>query len=63
MVFMLREEHRVRMFENSMHEEELHDLCPCEIIMLMKSGRMRWVGHVARTGKSSNCIQVVVGKD
>jgi len=28
MVFMLRVEHTARMFENSMHEEELHDLCP-----------------------------------
>jgi len=33
------------------HNEELCDLyCSPNIIRMMKSGRMRWEGHVARMG-------------
>jgi hypothetical protein len=64
----LREEHRLRVFENrvlrgifgskgdeviggwrKLHNEELHNLyCSSNIIKMIKSRRMRLVGHVAR---------------
>jgi hypothetical protein len=67
----LREEHRLRVFENrvlrrifglkrdgviggwrKLHNEELHNLyCPPSIIRIIKSGRMRCAGHVARMGR------------
>jgi len=35
-----------------LHNEELSDLyCSPNIIQVIKSGRMRWVGHVARMGE------------
>jgi hypothetical protein len=66
----LKEEHRLRVFENrelrrifgpkrnevtggwrKLHNEELHDLySSLSIIRIIKSRRMRWVGHVARMG-------------
>ena len=34
-----------------LHNEELNDLyCSPNIVRVMKSRRMRWVGHVARMG-------------
>jgi hypothetical protein len=66
----LREEHRLRVFENrvlrrtfgpktgdwrKLHNEELHNLYPSpNIIRTIKPRRMRWVGHVARIGKTRN---------
>jgi hypothetical protein len=58
---MLREEHRLRVFENrvlrgmkvtggyrKLHNEELHNLySSSNIIRRIKSRRMRWAGHVA----------------
>jgi hypothetical protein len=64
----LREEHRLRVFENmvlrrifgpkrdevkggwrKLHNEELHNLCSSQtIIIMIKSRRMRLAGHVAR---------------
>jgi hypothetical protein len=66
----LREEHRLRVFENrllrrifglkrdqvteewrELHNEELHDLySSSSIIRIIKTRRMRLVGHVARIG-------------
>ena len=66
----LREEHRLRVFENrvlrrifgpkrdgvtgewrKLHNEELNDLYSSpNIVRVIKSRRMRWAGHVARTG-------------
>jgi hypothetical protein len=63
----LREEHRLRVFENrvlrrifgprrdevtgvwrKLHNEEFHNLYSSpNIIRTIKSGRMRWAGHVA----------------
>jgi hypothetical protein len=53
----LREEHRLRVFENrdevtgewrKLHNEELHNLYSSpSIIRMIKSRRMRWAGHVA----------------
>jgi len=38
----------------TLHNEELNDLYSSpSIVRVIKSRRMRWVGHVARMGKSS----------
>jgi hypothetical protein len=78
----LREEHRLRVFENrvlsgifvpkrdevtgewrKLHNEELHNLCLSpNIITLLKSSRMRWVGHVARMREERKLYEVLVGK-
>jgi hypothetical protein len=78
----LREERRLRVFENralrrifgpkrgkvkrerrKLHNEELNDLySPPNIIRVIKSRRMRWAGHVARTGESKGVYRVLVGK-
>jgi len=44
-------------------DEELHDLyCSLNIIRMIKSGTMRWAGHVARMGKRRGvCSRVLVG--
>jgi hypothetical protein len=35
-----------------LHDEELHDLYSSpNVIRMIKSRRMRWVGHVARMGR------------
>jgi hypothetical protein len=78
----LREEHRLRMFENRvlrgifgtkrdeitaewerLHSGELHNLYSSpDIIMQIKSRRMRWAGHVARIGEGRTVHRVLVGK-
>jgi hypothetical protein len=41
-----------------LHTEELSDLyCSPIIVRVMKSRRLRWAGHVARTGGEVKCIQ------
>jgi hypothetical protein len=57
----LREEHRLRMFENRVlrgtfgperHNEALHNLYSSpSIIRIIESRRMRWTGHLARMGR------------
>jgi hypothetical protein len=45
------------------HNEELHDLYSSpSIIRIIKSRRMRWVGHVARMVKKRNAYRLLVGK-
>jgi hypothetical protein len=40
-----------------LHNEELHDMYSSpNIVRVIKSKRMRWVGHVARTGRVEACI-------
>jgi len=40
-----------------LHNEELNDLyCSPNIVWVIKSGRMRWAGHVARMGEERECI-------
>ena len=41
-----------------LHNEELNDLyCSPNIVRVIKSGRMRWAGHVAHMGGEERCIQ------
>jgi hypothetical protein len=46
-----------------LHNEELCDLYSSpSIIRIIKSGRMRWAGHVARMGEKRNAYRLFVGK-
>jgi hypothetical protein len=46
-----------------LHNEELHDLyCSPTIVRVIKSGRMRWVGHVARMWEGRGGYRCLVGK-
>jgi len=45
-----------------LHNEELNDLYPSlNIVRLIKSRRMRWVGHVARMGEERGVYRVLGG--
>jgi hypothetical protein len=46
-----------------LHNEELNGLYSLpNIVRVIKSGRLRWVGHVARMGKGRGVYRVMVGK-
>jgi len=46
-----------------LHNEGLNDLCSSPIIVrVIKSRRMRWLGHVARNGVRRDACRVLVGK-
>jgi hypothetical protein len=46
-----------------LHNEELNDLyCSPNIVRVIKSGRMKWAGHVARMGEKRGAYWVLVGK-
>jgi len=46
-----------------LHNEELNDLYYLpNIVRVIKSRRMRWVGHVARMGEERGVYRVLVGK-
>jgi hypothetical protein len=46
-----------------LHKEELHNLySSLNIIRMIKSRRMRWVGHVARMRETRNAYRILVGK-
>ena len=46
-----------------LHNEELNDLYSSpNIVLLIKSRRMRWAGHVARMGEDRGVYRVLVGK-
>jgi len=46
-----------------LHNEEINDLyCSPNIVGVIYSRRMRWVGHVARMGERSGVYRVLVGK-
>jgi hypothetical protein len=46
-----------------LHNEELHNLYSSpNLIRMIKSKTMRWVGHVARMGKTRNACRILVGK-
>jgi hypothetical protein len=45
-----------------LHNEELHNFYSSpSIIRMIKSRRMRWVGHVARMGEKRNAYRILVG--
>jgi hypothetical protein len=45
------------------HNEELNDLYSSpNIVLVIKSRRMRWAGHVARMGEEKGVYRVLVGK-
>jgi hypothetical protein len=45
------------------HNEELHNLYSSpNIIRMIKSRRMIWVGYVARMGERRNAYRILVGK-
>jgi hypothetical protein len=45
------------------NEEELNDLyCSPNILRVIKSGRIRWAGHVARMAEGRGVHKVLVGK-
>jgi hypothetical protein len=45
------------------HNDELHSLYSSpNIVRMIKSRRMRWVGHVARMGEGRGVYRVLVGK-
>jgi len=78
----LREERRLRVFENrvlrivfgskrdevigewrKLHNEELRDLYSLpSIVRVVKSRRVRWMGHVERMGNGRGVHRVLVGK-
>jgi len=46
-----------------LHNEELNDLyLSPNIVLVIKSRRMRWTGHLARMGEESGVCRVLVGK-
>jgi len=46
-----------------LHTEELNDLyCSPNVVRVIKSGRMRRAGHVARMGQRRVVYRVLVGK-
>jgi hypothetical protein len=46
-----------------LHTEQLHDLyASSTIVRVIKTRRMRWVGHVARMGEGRGVYSVLVGK-
>ena len=47
---------------SKLHNEKLRDLDPSNIMSVVRSRRMRWVGHVACMGEKKNTCRVLVGK-
>jgi hypothetical protein len=46
-----------------LHNDEFHSLySSTNIVRVIKSRRMRWVGHVARTGEGKDVRRVLVGR-
>jgi len=46
-----------------LHNEELSDLYSLpNIVLVVKSRRMRWAGHVTRMGEGRGVYRVLVGK-
>ena len=53
----------VTMEYRKLHNEELNDLhCSLSIVWVIKSRRVRWVGHVARMGERRGIYRVLVAK-
>jgi hypothetical protein len=46
-----------------LHKEGLHNFCSSpNLIIITKSRRIRWAGHVAHMGEEENCVQGFGGK-
>jgi hypothetical protein len=46
-----------------LHSDELHSLYSSpNIVVMIKSRRMRWAGHVARMGEGRSVYRVLVGR-
>jgi hypothetical protein len=46
-----------------LHNQELHNLYALpSIIRMIKSKRMRWVGHIAGMGAKKNAYRILMGK-
>jgi hypothetical protein len=46
-----------------LHNDELHSLySSSNIVMIIRSRRMRWAGHVARMGEGRGVYRVLVGR-
>jgi hypothetical protein len=45
-----------------LHNEELHNLYSLPSVRIIKSRRMRYVGHVTRMGEKRNLCRLLVGK-
>jgi hypothetical protein len=46
-----------------LHNEELHNMYfSSNMIIIIKSRRIRWTGHVARMGETRNAYRILVGK-
>jgi hypothetical protein len=45
-----------------LHNEELHKLYYPPTVIRMMTRRMRWEGHIARTGENRNAYRIFVGK-
>jgi hypothetical protein len=45
-----------------LHNEELHNFYGSPSIIIIKSRRMRWAGHVARMGETRSAYRILVGK-
>jgi len=48
---------------SKLHNKELNDLyCSPNIVLVIKSRKMRWAGHVARMGERRGVYRVLLGK-
>jgi hypothetical protein len=45
-----------------LHNEEFHNFSSPNIIRMVKSMRMRWVGHVASLGDVRNPYKILIGQ-
>jgi hypothetical protein len=45
-----------------LHNDELHSLYSSLLVMVIKSRRMRWAGHVARMGEGRSGCRILIGR-
>ena len=64
---ILRRKFGIKKDENGewrrLHNEELHSMCRSpNIVRVIKSGRLRWAGHVARMEEGRSAFKILTGK-